>query len=90
MVNREKDGFATADLLDWPEASIPCEVENFFWKFARRQPPEIRIEQLGGVGYHNAGWTYFTVICKAPSFSQAEEILAQLYDFTMMKWQGLI
>ena len=61
----------------WPRLSVPCPVKDFFWRKAKRLPPEIHVSKKG-MGYHNAGWSYIEVEIQAPLYSRAVEIADDL------------
>lgn len=66
-----------------PTFSVPCPVEDFFWKLARRLPQNVKINVIGK-GYHNAGWSYLEVevIAQSPAraWDEAERLSNELME----------
>jgi len=84
MIARDMIGVVSGDF--WPRASIPCPVESYFWGKVARLPPEIEINVVGK-GYHNAGWSYLEIECRAISVTKAEDVLNRLMEDVMCEFQ---
>lgn len=75
MVDRKNLG--AIEIENSAYTSVPTDVDYVVSKFSDSHP-SIKIEQVGSIGYHNAGWTYREYKVSAASPGAAMEAAAEL------------